>query len=425
MIDNNPSCPLFRCDRKMQIIVLDKHPINDGRLERHMKFLYSHNYKIFHIHFNRSDHSLSPGIFSQFGERGYRINNETGYNWIKDNPTYFNLFCFTPLIERIVKKVIQSLEIDTSIPTIFHVHDPALLNLAVMLKKNSFSEAKIVYDRHEVYETKNTICGVKLPLIARLYEIRARNHIDGVVSVSEEHNKSIHQLFPKVMITTVPNFPSKSDYNYEKIVKKINNFKKGMDINFVYVGSLSNKYDRDIDLILEIAERILYNYPNANFFIGGTCNDLKLKNRFVRLKSEFAERFEYMGKITRENTVYITEKAHIGFLLIRPDTTYWIRTSPNKTYEYLICGTIPIIRADVDHAHDFANCSLLFSRETPKEDIIKAVLDLVGDPIKIKNLMEKALVLSNKFTFESIGKNYTDIYESLLDLKEYSSEIPH
>lgn len=296
----------------VQIIVLDKHLLGDGRIERHIKYLLSQNCQVFWIHFNRSESHLSQGIFSQFGERSYRINVTKGLLYIGDNPLYFNFFCFTPLVLFAAKKALKSLKINTEAPTIFHVHDPALLNLAVMLKKSLFRNAKIVYDRHEVYETACLIHGIKLPRIARLYEVRAKNYVDGVISVSEEHNKSIQTLFPWVMIDTVPNFPSVDQYDLDRVLNKITNFGADVSIKLIYIGSLSNA-DRDVDLLLAIAEAVLDRYPNASFCIGGRCDDLVLIDKFKRLKCDFKGRFEYLGRVSRKVTVQMTEKSHIGF----------------------------------------------------------------------------------------------------------------
>jgi len=415
--DKSPFVDPSEGRKKMQIVILDKHPINDGRIERHIKYFYSHNYKVFRIHFNRSNISLAPGNFSQFGEGSYRINVTKGYECIKNNSIYFNLFCLTPLILRSAKRVIKSLEIDTSLPTIIHIHDPALLNLAVKLKKSFFANAKIVYDRHEVFESKISFNMIKIPKIARVYETATRNHIDGVISISEEYNKSIHRLFPKAITATVPNFPSTNEYHHEEVIKKLKNFKNGENLNLIYVGSLANNNDRDIDLLLDIATEILHNYPNTRYYIGGQCNDQILCNRLDKLQSEFVDRFTYTGEISRERTVLLTERSHVGFFMIRPETDYWVPCSPNKVFEYLICGTIPVIRADVNYAQDFSKCSLIFKRDDSEGDVITAILELLRDPIRIKKMMEDAVAISEKFKFDSVVNNYINMYNCLLGLQ--------
>jgi len=402
----------------MQVIVLDKHPMGDGRIERHIKFLLSHTRLVFRIHLNRYELTLPPGPFSQFGELGYRINIAPQSTSIKHSPFYFNFFCFTSLIVTDVKKAIRAIRIDTTHPTVFHVHDPALLHLAGILKKSYFSNAKIVYDRHEAYETQSSFWGIMLPSIGRIFEIMAKGHIDGIISVSEMHNASIRAEFPKVVVDTVPNYPEITEYNSQKIINKIKSFKDNDDIQLAYIGSLANNYDRDIDLLLTIYEKALRSHPNITCNIGGECNNQSLKNKFIALKREFGDRFEYLGRIPRTHTVELTERSHIGFFLIRPETTYWVYCSPNKVYEYLICGVVPVIRADVDYPHMFAHCSLMFDRHTPPDEIVQEVINLLGDPTRLKTMMKNALVLSNKFLFEAVCENYTNMYKCLLGERE-------
>ncbi len=388
--------------------------MGDGRIERHIKYLLSQNCQVIRIHFNRSELALSPGLFSQFGEKGYRINIAPKSTSLKNNPLYFNFFCSSKLIVFIANKAMRSVGVDTTLPTILHVHDPALLYLAAVLKKSYFANAKVVYDRHEVYETPTSIWGIKLPKVARMYESRVRDHIDGVISVSEMHNTSIRALFSKAKIDTVPNYPSINDYDRKKIVSKIENLENNDSIKLVYVGSLANNYDRDIDLLLTIYEEALRSYPNVTCSIGGQCNNQALESRFFKLKSDFGDRFEYLGRIPRTHTVDLTERSHVGFFLIKPETTYWVRWSPNKIHEYLICGVVPVIRADVDHSRKFANCSLMFGRDTPQDEIVQEVVNLLGDPARLKTMMEAALTLSNDFIFETVGVNYINMYKSHL-----------
>ena len=128
------------------------------------------------------------------------------------------------------------MRIDTALPTIFHVHDPALLYLAVILKKLHFVHAKIVYDRHEVYESPSAVLGIKVPKIARMYEIRASDHVDGVIYVSENHNESIHKLFSNAVKGHRP-YPKHNRFNRAEIVHKIKSVGYDEIIKLTYVGS--------------------------------------------------------------------------------------------------------------------------------------------------------------------------------------------
>ncbi|EHQ34393.1 glycosyltransferase family protein [Methanoplanus limicola] len=402
----------------MQVILLDHHYLSDGRIERHLKYILSKNINTTRLHFNRCEPNLKSGLYSQFGEKSYRINVNCNSNFLKRYSSYLVFYYSSYLIYKDVKKAIKTLKINKYEPTIIHVHDPALLNLAKILKKNIFNKSIIIYDRHEVYEKKINIKGIKITKLSRIYEIRAKKHINGIISVSEKHNQKIKDMFPMAQISTIPNYPSTSDYNIKYIYNKIDETNSKNDINLVYVGSLANNYNRDIDLLLAVYKEVLLKFPNVNCYVGGTCNDPKINKKMADLKQEFGNKFNYLGRISRSKTAEITENSHIGFLLMKPDT-HWVRTSPNKTYEYLMCGALPVIRADVDHSNEFAKCSLMFNRNTSEEEIIQGVIDLLEEPDKLKNMMEGALHLSKKFSFELVNEKYYNIYESLLHTEGY------
>ncbi len=58
----------------MDVIILDAHPVEDVRLERHITYLAEQGVNVSRIHFNYTDESAKPGIFSQHGVKGFRIN---------------------------------------------------------------------------------------------------------------------------------------------------------------------------------------------------------------------------------------------------------------------------------------------------------------------------------------------------------------
>ena len=134
----------------------------------------------------------------------------------------------------------------------------------------------------------------------------------------------------------------------------------------------------------------------------------------MTLSKKYNNRFQFLGYVPWEKTIELTQKAHIGFFLLRPDTSYWVTASPNKVFEYLMCGVVPIIRADVDHADMLEKCSLTFSRSEDDKVIIKAVLDLLDNPGRLKEFMEKAKELSVNYTWESVAGRYIELYNTLL-----------
>jgi len=203
-------------------------------------------------------------------------------------------------------------------------------------------------------------------------------------------------------------------YDANAIDEKIHLAGPEPQIHAVYIGSLNNAADRDVDLLLDIADAVIRSYDNVTFFIGGTSMDEGSRVKIEGLAGRHDGRLRFLGYVPREKTVKLTEKAHIGFLLVRPDARYWVRTSPNKIFEYLVCGTVPIIRADVDHADRLRACSLIFDREDEGAMIVQAVLDLLGSPEKLERYMGNARALGLDYTWESVACRYIDLYTALL-----------
>jgi len=134
---------------------------------------------------------------------------------------------------------------------------------------------------------------------------------------------------------------------------------------------------------------------------------------FDQLSQKYPGRFHYLGYTSRSDVTLITQNAHIGFFLLRPDAPYWVKCSSNKIFEYLSCGVIPIIRADCCYSDDLASCSLLYDKTTSEDDIIKGVRELVDKPGLVKDMMAKAFSLHTKFSFESVQQRYLQLYHSL------------
>lgn len=393
----------------MEVIILDAHPEEDARIKRHTKYLIEHGLSVYRIHYNYLDESAKPGIFSQFGEKGFRINVLISRGKLRT--LYFLSYCLRKKILMDCFKALEILTFDTLQPSIIHVHDPQLLPLAVMLIKKGLSNSKIIYDRHEIYEHLTKHRGVSIPVF---YENLTKDSISGVVVVSEHHISLTRKVFSKQNIVSVPNYPLSMVYDDSIINKKIQTFNSDSRINAIYIGGLNNLLDRDVDLLIKIADNLLQSYDNMNFIVGGTYLDAQSKVKIDSLLKKHNGRFQFLGYVPREKTIEITQKAHIGFFLLRSDTEYWVKASPNKVFEYLMCGTVPIIRADVDHADTLSKCSLIFGRYDDNDVIVKAALDLVGNPRRLKELMMAAKDLSVDYTWESVASRYSELYKFLL-----------
>jgi len=398
----------------VNIIILDIHPPEDSRIKRHIRYLLDEGFNVYSINLNRHYKDLKEGAFSRAGESGYRKNLYPDQKGMLRTLRH-NSYLLSPGITHDIFHMLQTMGMNLDLFTIIHVHDPCLLPAAKKVKQR-LAGAKIVYDRHEAYEKYDMpipILGRTITQVHRSFEKMASRSVDGVVTISDDYVIRCREFFPNAIVTAVPNFSNSNDYSSEVITSKISCYEAGSVTDLVYFGSLGNELDRDIDLIMRIAEDTLSHFQNVRFFMGGHTNNELLLMHFDRLSQEYPGRFQYLGYTPRSDVASITQGAHIGFFLLRPDALYWVKCSPNKIFEYLACGVIPVIRADCYYSDDLVSCSLMYDKSAPDENIILGVRELISGPDLVKGMMERAFNLHTKFSFESVQARYLQLYQGL------------
>lgn len=399
----------------MNVIILDEHQIEDGRIIRHLMKMLKEGNTVIRLHYNLYNQTLEGGHFSQYGEIGYRTNRPAFKNYILNRVILNTATLHLLVYSWNMISALNLLPIQRSEPTIIHVHDPVLLPTAVLLKKRYFENSKIIYDRHEIYEKFEPNLFLGIPSYLRLNEILTKKWIDGVVTISSDYDPNV---FPGAKFTIVPNYPVLDTIDSERVKEKISTFDPDKEFFLSYIGSLNFQNERDIGLMIRIATQVLTRYPKAQFFLGGHTwgFDEEIQGLIAPLQDEFPKRFWYLGPVANSETRRITEQSHFGFFLLKPKTDYWVLNSPNKVFEYLACGTIPIIRAQIIHEDEISQCALIFDRDSPEEDIISAVLSSLENPIRCKELMEKAMYIGKNYCFESVADRYVRLYNQVHDI---------
>lgn len=404
----------------MQLIILDQHAIQDSRINRHMQSVKNLNCKLVRINI---DHNTSYNEIVRYTGENEVYTIGIAHRRNRKLDALYSMVDLFIMNKNVCKTILKLIKYSFKEPTILHVHDPALLLLAVRLS-SYFQNHWIVYDRHEVYESRKQYCScIYLPRIGRLVEILVASQIDGVVTIADEYQNVVRRFFPRSDVAVVPNLPILDDYNRTAILSKIENLSPSSLLQFVYIGSLNWKTDRDLELILYIAENLLSKQSNLKFIIGGATTDKQLLLEFARLNKAYPHNFIYTGYLSREKVIEYTQSAHFGFFLIRPDTDYWVTCSPNKVFEYLSCGVIPIIRADCTYKEQLQDVSLWFNREDSKECILNRIESLIIDYVKIQGMMQQAYRLGAYFSFNPVDSGYIALYNTIRAKREKTSEI--
>lgn len=385
------------------IIVLDHHPENDQRIIRHIDFCKKNQIPVERIRFNlhqktpemkidkiKNNISLQSPIMFKGGIFNYiQVYLSTLFSpWI-----WYNLF-------KIIRRLVQS----EGKLVIFHVHDPFLLIFGAVLKFFRYHSSLIVYDRHEYYE--------EMRGIGKYSEKFTRFFIDGIVLVTDNQIHSTKTQVPGLNhIVVVPNYPNIDNRFADRIHEKISTVLHSDRINFTYIGSLSTKVDRDIYGMMNICSALLKKFPEVHVTIGGSTSEKDLLERFDILTKMYPGRFFYAGYLNRNEVIQYTCDAHFGFLLLDPNTKYLAVRSPNKVYDNLMYGVVPIIRANIGEKENLKRCSLLYDQTNGIEKIIQDIGYFIENREKLQNYLKEAKKLSQLYSFESVEERYSLLYQ--------------
>jgi len=393
-----------------KVVVLDSHALRDNRISKHIGSV-SASYPVLRLNFNfyADRMAASPD--------GSRV---TVFNTGSLRNPYVNGMLFTVRnmlgYSNGIEKMLRQEFLEKGDKVIFHVHDPYVLGLAHKLKRK-FAGSRIVYDRHEYYDAWRNRLGFSSPgLLERLYG----KSVDEVVIVSRDYKGKLRNLEGRP-VTVVPNYPLVESFSLDAVKEKLREFESTDNIEIVYFGVLNLDFDRDVRLMFRMAEGLMAADKSISFTVAGRIDHEDVRPLIKGAEERYPEQMRYLGEIPYPEVVRRTQKAHLGFLLLDPSNPMFSEEMPNssnKVYEYLLSGTIPVIRAVIDDREAVDACSLLFDRNATEERMLKAILDLVNDKERMREMMRRCYDVGRTFSWEDFSKGYLRIYE-----RSFRSEV--
>ncbi len=177
-------------------------------------------------------------------------------------------------------------------------------------------------------------------------------------------------------------------------------------------------FDRDMRLMFHLMDSLMASNPTINFTVAGRLDHDEVRPLMDDLALKYGDRMRYLGEIPYVEVVRRTQQAHLGLFLLRPDSHMWSEehpVSPNKIYEYLLSGTIPVVRAALDDLDLIKPCALTFGKGSTFEEMRNSIAILINDRARMSELMIDCLELGRGFSWESVSQSYLEIYGRLFD----------
>lgn len=393
-----------------KIVVLDSHALGDNRISKHVGSVQS-KYPVLRVSFNfyqdRCGENNSYGMT--------RVHNTVTYKNPYLNGMVFNLRTMLGFGVGRMEEFLRSEFVADGDRLVFHVHDPYVLGMASKLKKR-FPGSSILYDRHEYYEAWDYGIGISIP---HIFEKLFGKRVDELVFVTNNIEEML-KMFKGKRVTVVPNYPHGSNFSKEVVLDKADMLSEGQDLIFLYVGTLNLDFDRDTRLMFSLMEELMRADKRIHFVLAGRTYGKEMLQTIEDLTKKFPERVDYLGELPMDEVIKQTQKAHFGFLLMRPDSPVWSDSHPlsaNKVYEYMMGGAIPIIRAVIEDRESIDECSLIFGKESDLGTMQFAITELVNDRQKMRTMMLSCHDIGSKFSWENVSVRYLECYYRLFGRK--------
>ncbi|MAZ47795.1 MAG: hypothetical protein CME65_04490 [Halobacteriovoraceae bacterium] len=299
-------------------------------------------------------------------------------------------------------------------PNVIHVHDLPSLGIGVELKNKIGGKIKLVYDAHEIYPFQPFIEGrLKSELIKQ--EKKLIRDADWLVVINDEQadfmRKEYQYNFKYSVLTNATTYPRKFDKNtnYNLIREKLTipedspivifqgGINKGRKIHLLMEGIQSSRVKPHLVLLSWSAE----------------IEEFKSLASTLGIKDQV----HFLPPVPWDEVLFWANSADIGFMPYHPDDINTRISSPNKMYEFMLAGT-PMI------AHEgLVNVKKVLVGEgfgmvwdlSEGVDYGKAIDALWSDKNKYREIKNRIVNNREKFTWESLSKDFSKMYSQLRD----------
>jgi glycosyltransferase involved in cell wall biosynthesis len=220
--------------------------------------------------------------------------------------------------------------------TVYHLHDPELLLVALALR---LARRTVIFDSHEDHVAAMSyrdylgvgarqIAAVVVELVQRIVLPR----LNAIVAATPAIAVLMRKYNSRVVL--VQNFPP-----IEEVVLPVRAEEETREDAVVYVGAIS--YERGIQHMIEAVDLVAKSRP-CRLLLAGDFSDRLLEECMKRLPGW--ENVEFHGRVDREMVQVLFRRARAGIIVSHPNPNYVVSYA-TKMFEYFSAG-IPAIASD-------------------------------------------------------------------------------
>jgi len=257
---------------------------------------------------------------------------------------------------------------------------------------------KIIFTAHGFFYFKNSPWYVKLPY--SILERFASKFRDVIIAVSEEDKQQAikHHLLPPDKIITVHNGIKEIPFKETSQARA----ELGLDQGKIIIGNVAQLYNRKaIDMLIEAA--------------AGLPEDVKSRLQFLVL-GDGPEREKLTKQINKAslNSIFLLAGYKPQAVTFLKAFDIFVLSSRREGFPYVLLEAmqagLPIIATDVGgNKEALGDAGIIVKAENPKL-LTDAILSLINNPQKQKELLQKALLRSQEFSLQKMLERTGEIY---------------
>jgi glycosyltransferase involved in cell wall biosynthesis len=293
---------------------------------------------------------------------------------------------------------------------VYHVHDPELLPLALILQ--TLSGRPVIYDVHEYYGDEiRTRQWIPAPLRAAaalltdgLEKVAARR-LAGVITVNEHMNTRFLALQPRSI--AVHNYPPAEYFDEPSLGQR--------EQMIAYTGVLTS--DRGLGTIFRAGQILRPRFPGMRILIAGIVDWSGLEKAIPREPSVWENEagVSFLGLIQQTQVPALLARATAGWIPFLP-TANNRRSTPNKLLEYMAAG-LPAVVSNFGYMRDIvqeARCGLLATAEDPAShaDLLATLLDRPDEAAAMGKRGREAVL--ERYSWAAEGEKLVRFYDEIL-----------